>query len=232
MARLDVEELAKTLGEGSSIEDASAVLRGVSLTVNAGECLGLKGNTGAGKSTLLRIVAGLLRPDAGEVRIDNEVMASRHVHILPQKRGVGLVFQHLGLWPHLTVAGHLEFVLSAWMPSKKERIEYRDELVDTFLLTGLEKRYPSELSGGERHLLALARTFSGNLRVLLLDEPFSGMDGSLKQRILETLHRVRTQRKLTTLLITHDDEEMKTLCDRVEHLSEGRTKNVTILKGQ
>ena len=228
---LDVEELVKTLGEGGGIEDASAVLRGVTFSVQSGECLGLKGATGAGKSTLLRIIAGLLHPDSGSVRIDERLVSSKEIHVPPQERGVGLMFQNLGLWPHLTVAGHLEFVLSASVRTKADRADRREEMLETFFLHGLEQRYPAQLSGGERHLLALARTFCGNIRVLLLDEPFTGLDGSLKARVLDTLRRERSRRKLTTLLVTHDTEEMKALCDRVEHLGEGHITERLVKSG-
>jgi len=230
MSQLDVHELVKTLGEGG-IHDASAVLRGVTIHVGNGECLGLKGSTGAGKSTLLRIIAGLLQADSGAVRIDGKVVSSKDVHVPPQQRGVGLVFQNLGLWPHLTVAGHLDFVLAAAIASKAERADRREEVLDTFVLHGLEQRYPAQLSGGERHLLALARTFCGNIRVLLLDEPFTGLDGALKARVLDTLRRERTRRELTTLLVTHDADEMKALCNRVEHLNEGHIMERLVKSG-
>ncbi len=223
MSRLDVNGIVKTLGEGGgSIDDASAVLRGVTFSLEPAECLGLKGATGAGKSTLLRIIAGLLAPDAGEVRMDGELLSSPDVNVPPQKRGIGFVFQSLGLWPHLTVNGHLDFVLSASTMNKSERLDRRTEMLDVFVLNGLENRYPSELSGGERHLLAIARAFCTDIRLLILDEPFTGLDGALKNRLLETLRRERGRRRLATLLVTHDDEEMRLLCDRIEHLSEGR----------
>ncbi|HYF50672.1 MAG TPA: ATP-binding cassette domain-containing protein [Planctomycetota bacterium] len=230
MSRLDVSELVKTLGEGG-IDDASAVLRGVTFSIDAGECLGLKGATGAGKSTLLRIIAGLLQPDSGEVRIDGEIVSSRTVHVPPQTRGVGLVFQNLGLWPHLTVKGHLDYVLSASTPSKADRLSRRDEIIDTFVLEGLQDRYPAQLSGGERHLLAMARAFCGNIRLLLLDEPFTGLDGALKARVFDTLRRERARRRLTTLLVTHDNDEMKGFCDRIEHLNEGRIMERLVKSG-
>jgi iron(III) transport system ATP-binding protein len=151
-----------------------------------------------------------------------ELLSSPDVSVPPQQRRIGFVFQSLGLWPHLTVNGHLDFVLQAAPMTKAERLARRAEMLDVFVLGGLENRYPSELSGGERHLLAIARAFCNDIRLLILDEPFTGLDGALKQRLLETLRRERGRRGLTTLLVTHDDEEMRMLCDRIEHLSEGR----------
>ena len=222
MVTLEVHDLVKTLGTAYSPEGASAVLRGVSFSVSAGECFGLKGATGSGKSTLLRIIAGLYPPDAGEVRLDGQIVSSPEVMVPPAERNIGFVFQNLGLWPHLTVAQHLDFVLSATKRSKAQRISRRQDALETFALTSLAKRYPAKLSGGERHLLALARALCADIALLLLDEPFTGLDGRLKQRILDTLRRERERRQITTVLVTHDDEEMRTLCQRIEHLSEGR----------
>lgn len=234
MSRLDVEGLVKTLGDSRAANSPAgaadhlswngtlAVLRGVNLCIQPGECLGLKGATGSGKSTLLRIIAGLMRPDAGTVQLNGETISTPSASLPPGERGIGMVFQNLGLWPHLNVAGHLDYVLSATRLSKADCVLRRQEMLETFLLHDLRQRYPGQLSGGERHLLALARALCGEVRLLLMDEPFSGLDGSLKQRILVTLNKARTQRKLTALLVTHDAEEMRILCQRVEQLSEGR----------
>lgn len=219
MSRLEVTGLVKTLGGAS--HDASAVLRGTTFSVASGECLGLRGATGAGKTTLLRIIAGLLTPDAGEVRLDDRVLSAPGILVPPQERGIGFMFQSLGLWPHLTVKGHLDFVLAATRWTRQARTARRAAILDTFVLHGLENRYPGELSGGERHLLALARALCTDVRLLLLDEPFTGLDGALKGRILDTLRQERTRRRLTALLVTHNDDEMRALCQHVEQLSEG-----------
>lgn len=218
---LDVRALTKTLGHAASPQ-ASAVLRGVHLTIAPGECLGLKGATGSGKTTLIRIIAGLMAPDGGEVLLDGKILSSPKQMVAPAQRGVGLVFQSLGLWPHLSVSAHLDFALSARPLPSSEKNARRAEALETFLLRDLADRFPAELSGGERHLLALARVFCSDMKLLLLDEPFNGLDSGLKGRILETLARERTRLKLTTLLVTHNDDEMRLLCKRVEHLSEGR----------
>jgi ABC-type sulfate/molybdate transport systems ATPase subunit len=220
VGRLEVSDIAKTLG-GETRRNALAVLCGATFDIAPGECLGLKGSTGAGKSTLLRIIAGLLPPDAGAVRLDGQLLSSPTLLVPPAKRGIGFVFQTLGLWPHLTVLGHLDFVLAAMQLSSAERSERRAEMIQTFLLEGLERRYPAELSGGEKHLLALARALCPQVRLLLLDEPFNGLDGALKERILGMLRRERLRRNLTTLLVTHNDDEMRLFCQRVEHLQEG-----------
>lgn len=219
LSRLDVHEIEKTLSGAQA--GASAVLRAVTFSISDGECLGLKGSTGSGKTTLLRIIAGLLAPDSGEILLDDRLISSAKTQLPPAQRGIALVFQSLGLWPHLTVKGHLDFVLSATGLSRAEQEAHCANALETFLIRDLASRYPAQLSGGERHLLALARAFCTQTRLLLLDEPFTGLDSGLKSRVLETLAQERLRRNLTTLLVTHNDDEMRCLCDRVEHLSEG-----------
>jgi iron(III) transport system ATP-binding protein len=230
VSRLEVTGIVKTLGPAATPQ-ASAVLRNVTFSMVSGECLGLKGATGSGKSTLLRIIAGLMPPDAGEVRLDDEVLSTPKILVPPAERGIGMVFQNLGLWPHLNVRGHLDFVLSALPLTRTEREQRVDEALERFLLRGLEWRYPAELSGGEKHLLAIARALIANVKLLLLDEPFNGLDTALKERILERLKSERERRRLTTLLVTHDDDEMRLLCTRVEQMSEGRIIERVMAKG-
>ena len=218
MRGLDVDHVSKTLGTS----DRTAVLREASLRIAAGRCLGLKGATGSGKTTLLRLIAGLEAPDSGEIRIDGLVVSSPAYQVPPGKRGIGFVFQHLGLWPHLSVEGHLEYVLAATPFRAEERIQRKAELLAAFHLHGLERRRPHELSGGEKHLLALARALAGDVRVLLLDEPFAGLDGSLKDLVIEAVGRLQAERALPTLLVSHDAGELTALCQEVLHLREGR----------
>ena len=221
MSRLEIEGLCKTLGDKRAAS-ASVVLRGVTFSISDSECLGLRGATGSGKTTLLRIIAGLNTPDTGSVSLDGTVLSSPSTQVPPGQRGIGMVFQNLGLWPHLTVQGHLDYVLSATRMSAGERQQRRQETLETFLLRDLAARFPAELSGGERHLLALARALCADIRILLMDEPFTGLDGALKERVLQTLNKERSRRQLTTLLVTHNEDEIRLLCQRVEHLSEGR----------
>ena len=220
---LEVRGLTKTLISGG--QRNSAVLRGVDLVIARGECVGLKGATGTGKSTLLRAIAGLIAADSGEIMLDGQLLSDPKIRVAPSKRRIAMVFQNLGLWPHMTVHGHLRFVLAAEPLSSAQRKQRLDEICNAFVLNGLGDRYPAELSGGERHLLALARAFCGDVKLLLLDEPFTGLDGALKKRVLETLRTERERRNLTTLLVTHDDGEMRATCRRVEFLSEGRILN-------
>jgi len=243
MSGLVVNEVAKTL------DGSAAVLRGVSLRVGTGQCLGLRGATGSGKTTLLRIIAGLERPDRGEVHINDKLVASPKVHVPPGERGVGFVFQSLGLWPHLNVEEHLDYALSATKLSRADRLIRKQLLMDLFHLgravqrsaderegllsrvfrtlvpereRPIAKRRPAELSGGEKHLLAISRALCGQCSLLLLDEPFSGLDGQLKELVVETLARIAPERALTSLLVSHDPADFRALTSGVIHLREGR----------
>lgn len=222
MSAIECLDLAKTLGDG----ERTAVLRGVTLRASAGRCVGLSGATGAGKTTLLRLIAGLETPDRGEIRFDEIVVSSPAYSVPPARRRIGFCFQSLGLWPHLDVEGHLDFTLAAAPFSPDDRGRRKSELLDAFHLRDLRRRRPAVLSGGEKHLLALARALAGDIRILLLDEPFAGLDGSLKRHVIETVHRMRRARGLTTLLISHDPADFKALCDEVIHLREGHVAAV------
>jgi iron(III) transport system ATP-binding protein len=215
---IEVREVSKTLGGRAG----TAVLRGVFLHVGEGRCVGLRGATGSGKTTLLRLIAGLDRPDRGEILLDGQLVSSPQVHVPPHRRHVGFVFQSLGLWPHLNVAEHLEYVLAASALKSGERAQRAKELFEAFHLRGLEGRFPAELSGGEKHLLALARALAGEVRLLLLDEPFTGLDGQLKEWVTGALASWRRSHRLTALLVSHDTQELTRLCQSVVHLREGR----------
>lgn len=216
MNAIAVLDVTKALGAGA------AVLRGVTLRVPAMVCRGLSGPTGAGKTTLLRLIAGLDRPDRGEICLLGQPVSGPRAFVPPMRRRIGFVFQTLGLWPHLSVSGHLEYVLAATRVPSGERARRRDELLDAFRLRGLERRRPAELSGGEKHLLALARALAGDVSFLLLDEPFAGLDEKLKEQVAEALSRLMAARSLTAILASHDSSDLGRLCQGVAYLREGQ----------
>ena len=218
MSGIEIRDLARTVGGPSG----SAVLRGVSFRVTPGLCVGLQGATGSGKTTLLRLIAGLDRPDRGEIRLEGRVVNDARTFVPPGQRRIGFVFQALGLWPHLTVEAHLDYVLASTEWSAGERERRKMEAIASFHLQGLERRQPSELSGGEKRLLALARSLAGDVRFLLLDEPFTGLDGHLKERVMEALGAWLEKRKLTTLLVSHDVGDLTRLSRGTVHLREGQ----------
>ncbi|MGU3538491.1 ABC transporter ATP-binding protein [Methylobacterium sp. A54F] len=191
-------------------------LDGVSLTVAAGEIVGLLGDSGCGKSTLLRIVAGLERADSGEVRLDGASLLNRP----PEARGVGLMFQDYALFPHLTVAKNVRFGLAG-----RPRAQAADLARARLAEVGLGHRagsYPATLSGGEAQRVALARALAPGPRILLLDEPFSNLDRRTRDRVRADTVAVLREAGTTTLLVTHDPEEALGTCDRIALMRAGR----------
>ena len=183
------------------------VLRGVSLEVPEGEMLALLGPSGAGKTSLLRVVAGLDAPDAGEVRLGGQDATRRP----PRERGVGLVFQDLALWPYMTVEEHLEGG------------DVRG-LVERFALGALKGRRPHELSGGEKQRLALARAVAHDPRVVLLDEPFSGLDPLLRRSLAEAFLDLQRERGFTTIWVSHHLDGAVARAPRAALLKDGRVE--------
>jgi len=201
---------------------AVLVLRGLDLDVAPGGCTAVLGPSGCGKTTLLRAIAGLIPVQSGRIEIGGVVTDAPARQVRPEDRRAALVFQDLALWPHMTVAGNLDFVLEARGAARGERAEEtRAACADVGLPQALLSRRPGELSGGERQRAALARALVQQPRVLLLDEPLTGLDRHLRRRLLETLARLRAERGLGMLVVTHDQEEAFGLADRVAVMSAG-----------
>lgn len=190
---------------------APPVLDAVSLHVGDGEVVALLGPSGSGKSTLLRVVAGLIAPDAGTVRIDDRDVTAVPTH----RRGVGMVFQDEQLFPHRDVHRNVEFGLRMQDRPTAERAQRVAELLDVVGLAGFERRHVTDLSGGEAKRVALARSLAPAPRVLLLDEPLTGLDRELHDRLAEELAQILRAARTTSLLVTHDAEEASMVADRV-----------------
>jgi ABC-type Fe3+/spermidine/putrescine transport system ATPase subunit len=199
------------------------ILVGVSLAVAPGEILGVLGPSGSGKTTLLRLVLGLETPDVGEVRLDGGV-ASRDGRILvpPELRGLGVVFQDLALWPHLSVVGNLEFGLAARGLARQERRERTAAMLSRVGLAGFERRRPGELSGGERQRVAIARALATRPRAVLFDEPLASLDAVLRAEMLGLFGKLLRERGTAAIYVTHDARELVGLADRVAVLEAGR----------
>lgn len=199
------------------------VLDHVSLELRTGEVLGVLGPSGCGKTTLLRLVLGLLPPDAGEIRLDGRVASSPHeVRIPPERRGLAVVFQDLALWPHLSVAGNLEFGMAAQGVGRAERKERVTAMLERVGLAGFERRRPGELSGGERQRVAIARALVGDPHAVLFDEPLTNLDGVRRAEMRELFRGLLEGQGTSAVYVAHDVRELVGLVDRVAVLEEGR----------
>jgi len=198
------------------------VVNDVSLEIIDGELFVLLGSSGSGKSTILRMIAGLLNPDAGKVEISGHDVTG----LAPQERGVGFVFQNYSLFQHLTVFENVEFGLRIRKFSRQERRKSSRELLEAMGLTGLGERYPHQLSGGQQQRVAVARALAYKPTVLLLDEPFGALDVKIRARMRKRLKEIQRNLKVTTILVTHDQEEAFELADRIGVVDRGRILEV------
>jgi len=212
---IEVRNLTKSFG-------SFAALRDVSFTVHSGELVALLGPSGSGKTTLLRVIAGLEAPDTGSVLFDGDDATKRD----PRERGVGFVFQHYALFRHMSVFENVAFGLRVrprdQRPSEDEITRRVHELLGLVQLDYLGDRYPAQLSGGQRQRVALARALAVEPRVLLLDEPFGALDAKVRQELRRWLRRLHQEIHLTSVFVTHDQEEALELANRVVVMNEGR----------
>jgi ABC-type Fe3+/spermidine/putrescine transport system ATPase subunit len=197
-------------------------VRGVTLAVAPGEFFTLLGPSGCGKTTVLRMIAGFLEPDAGGIFLDGISMAG----VPPWKRDLGLVFQHYALWPHLDVFEHVAFGLRERRVPPAEIRQRVAEALRMVGLEGLEARRPAQLSGGQQQRVALARTLVTRPRALLLDEPLSNLDARLRAQMRVELRRLHQELGITTVYVTHDQEEAMALSTRIAVLDRGEVVQV------
>ncbi len=212
---IEVRHVTKSFGKFVSLKD-------VSFSVASGELVALLGPSGSGKTTLLRIIAGLERPDTGSVLLEDEDATERN----PRDRNVGFVFQHYALFRHMTVFENVAFGLRVRPRSRRPSDATIRQKVQTLLelvqLDYLGDRYPRQLSGGQRQRVALARALAVEPKVLLLDEPFGALDAKVRQELRRWLRRLHEEIHLTSVFVTHDQEEALELADRVVIMNEGR----------
>jgi sulfate transport system ATP-binding protein len=210
---IQARNITKRFGGFTALDD-------VSIDVPAGSLTALLGPSGGGKSTLLRIIAGLESPERGEVRIEGRDMAG----VAPQERGVGFVFQHYAAFKHMTVRENVAFGLRIRKRPKADVNRRVDELLALVQLSPFAQRYPSELSGGQRQRMALARALAVEPSLLLLDEPFGALDANVREELRAWLRRLHQEMPVTTLFVTHDQEEAMELADQIVVISEGRVE--------
>src|ERR671913_1758031 len=212
---IQVSGLNKKFGDFVALEN-------VDVTIPTGQLTALLGPSGGGKSTLLRIIAGLEKGDTGTVEIEG-VNAT---HLPAQKRNVGFVFQHYAVFKHMTVAKNVAFGLEI-RKRPKDEIEHRvHELLQLVHLSQFAHRLPSQLSGGQRQRMALARALAVEPSVLLLDEPFGALDAKVRTELREWLRRLHDEVEVTTILVTHDQEEAMELADRIVLMNHGKIEQV------
>jgi sulfate transport system ATP-binding protein len=210
-----VRDVRKSFGDFVALDD-------VSLEIPDGSLTSLLGPSGSGKSTLLRIIAGLEEPDKGTV----EIHGSDATQVPPQRRGIGFVFQHYAAFKHMTVRDNVAFGMKI-RKQPKQRIQERvDELLEVVGLAGYQQRYPNQLSGGQRQRMALARALAVEPRVLLLDEPFGALDAKVRAELREWLRRLHDEVHVTTVLVTHDQEEAMVVSDHIAVMDKGRIEQV------
>lgn len=202
------------------------ILHDVSLEIKEGEFVSLLGASGCGKTTLLKSIAGLLETEDGSISIDGQKMD----HVAPEKRGTVIVFQDLRLFPHMTVEKNISFALQLKKVPKKEQKKRVEKLLEDVQLSGYGDRRMKEMSGGQLQRVALARALAAEPKVLLLDEPFSGLDEKLRMEMGALVKRLHQEWKLTTILVTHDKREALQMSDRIALMSGGESCNMHLRK--
>ncbi|GIM29783.1 sulfate ABC transporter ATP-binding protein [Clostridium polyendosporum] len=216
---IEVSNISKKFGAFKALDD-------INLKIETGELVALLGPSGSGKTTLLRIIAGLETADQGNIYFDGENHTDKRI----QDRRVGFVFQHYALFRHLTVFENVAFGLKVrlrkYRPSKKEIHKKVHELLELVKMEELAERYPNQLSGGQRQRIALARALAVEPKVLLLDEPFGALDAKVRKDLRRWLRRLHDEYPITSVFVTHDQEEALDVADRIVILNKGRIEQI------
>jgi sulfate transport system ATP-binding protein len=215
MSGIRVENISKMFGSFVAVDD-------VSFTVNEGELAALLGPSGSGKSTILRVIAGLERPNTGNIFLTDEDVTFHQA----QKRNIGFVFQHYALFKHMTVEKNIAFGMKIRKMPKEVIHRKVSELIDLVKLQGYEKHYPSQLSGGQRQRVALARALAPEPRILLLDEPFGSLDAKVRDNLAQWLRELHNQIAITTILVTHDQKEAIEIADKIIVINRGKVEQI------
>ncbi len=220
MPGITLRGLAKRYGDFAAVDD-------LSLDVRAGELVALLGPSGCGKTTTLRLVAGFLKPEAGEIRVGDRLLSSPGAVVPPERRRMAMIFQSYALWPHMTVAQNVGYGLRfKGGVARAERARRVSKMLKVVRLDGLEARYPGELSGGQQQRVAVARALVVEPEVLLLDEPLSNLDANLREEMRFEIRRLHEAFGITTLYVTHDQAEAMVISDRIAVLERGRVAQV------
>jgi len=213
--KIGVTDLTKRFG-------TNVVVNRATFDIREGELFTLLGPSGCGKTTLLRLIAGFYAPDEGEIRFDGKVVND----VPPHERGIGMVFQNYALWPHMTVFENAAYGLKLRKVPKDEIASRIRAVLEKVHLSGLEGRYPGQLSGGQQQRVALARALVLNPKILLLDEPLSNLDAKIRVQVRAEIRKLQKELGITTVYVTHDQDEALTLSDRIAVFNQGRVFQV------
>ena len=184
-------------------------LQGFNLSIQKGDCIGLVGASGCGKSTLLRLIAGLEPLETGSITLDAQLLSAPKLSVPPEKRHIGMVFQNYCLFPHLSVRNNIAYGIRQ-RQHKKERV---NEMLDLIDMQAHADRYPYQLSGGQQQRVALARSLAPKPKIILMDEPFSNLDATLKQSVRQEVKAILQAENMTSIIVTHDLQDTEALCD-------------------
>src|SRR5271157_141196 len=211
--RIRIQQLRKSFG-------TTEVLKAIDIEIEQGEFFTLLGSSGCGKTTLLRCVAGFEEPTAGKILFGESDVTT----LKPWQRNVGFVFQNYALWPHLNIFDNIVYGLKMRKVPRAETIERVTEVLETVNLPGIEKRFPGQLSGGQQQRVAIARALIFNPQVLLLDEPLSNLDAKLRERMRRDIRELQKRLRITSIYVTHDQEEALEISDRIAVMEDGRIR--------
>ena len=215
MAQLSLRSVSKRFGETEVVKDFS-------LEIERGEFISLLGPSGCGKTTVLRMIAGFETVSGGEIGLGEKTLASSTIHVLPEERNMGMVFQSYALWPHMTVAENISYPLKVRKVEAKKAKERLEDALEATQLTPFADRFPRDLSGGQRQRVALARCLVMDPDVILLDEPLANLDQHLRARMEETFKEFHHRTGATMIYVTHDQAEAMALSDRIAVMEAGR----------
>ncbi len=219
MAIVSIRALTKHFGEAAAVDD-------LHLEIADGEFVALLGPSGCGKTTTLRLLAGFLRPDGGEIRVDGEVISSASTVVPPERRNMSMIFQSYAVWPHMTVAQNVAYGLKFKKLAKADIERKVMTVLQLVRLDQLAERYSAELSGGQQQRVALARALVVEPSILLMDEPLSNLDANLREEMRFEIRRLHEEFKITTVYVTHDQAEAMATADRIAVLDRGRLVQV------
>jgi spermidine/putrescine ABC transporter ATP-binding subunit len=215
MAELVISDLTKKFGDFTAVDD-------ISFSVKDGTITALLGGSGCGKTTTLRMIAGFTNPTGGAILVDGQDIGK----ILPYKRNIGVFFQNYALFPHMTTFDNIAFGLKTRKVPKPEIRRRVTEMIALVKLQGMEKRFPREMSGGQQQRVALARALVTRPSILLLDEPLSNLDAKLRVEMQEEIKHIQNELKITTIIVTHDQEEAVSLADEIVVMKEGKIHQI------